>query len=177
MKPAFLLILSLLIFGCAAKQMTARNADILLELQIEKKLPLYSAQKQKLKKDVDAFLNQQKPFAKEAIPVITSIELDVNKVNDQYGYLNSLYLKLALNFSKFMSKYMAQLDEKQQQDFEKTLKEENQSLRYSKADDRIEKIEDRFETLFGTITKVQKKILESYKTYFEERHALRLSRR
>jgi hypothetical protein len=177
MKLVPLLIISLLGFGCAAKQMTARNADILLELQIEKKLPLYSSQKKQLKQDVDQFLNDQKPFAREAIPLITSIQLDVSKVDEQYGQLNALYLKLALNFSKLMSKYMALLDDKQQKDFEKKLKDENQTLKYSKANDRIEKVEDRFETLFGTISDKQIKVLKTYKPHFKERHALRLDRR
>lgn len=177
MKLSYLLILSIIAMGCAAKKMTAQNADILLELQIEKRLPLYASQKKQLKLDVDSFLNEQKPFAKEIIPVITSIEMDVNKVEEQYGYLQALYMKLALNFSKLMSKYMARLDDKQQIDFEKKLQEENQSLKYSKSDDRLEKIHDRFETMFGTISDNQKNILKGFKKYFEERHALRLSRR
>jgi hypothetical protein len=177
MKLATLLILSFIGYGCAAKRMVAKHADVLLEHQIEKRLPLYEAQKKQLSKDVNQFLNDQKSFTKEAIPVITSIQLDVNKIDGQYDYLNSLYRKLALNFSKLMSKHMASLDEIQQKKFGEKLKSENESLARSKSEDRIEKISDRFETLFGNISNKQKKILESEKSYFEERHKVRISRR
>jgi hypothetical protein len=177
MKLTLLLILSFIGYGCAAKKMAAKNADVMLEYQIEKRLPLYAAQKTQLSKDVNKFLNEQKSFAKEAIPVITSIQLDVNKVDTQYDYLDSLYRKLALNFSKLMSKYMAPLDETQQKEFGEKLEAENQSLTRSRPDDRIDKIYDRFETLFGTISDKQKKIFENEKSYIEERHKIRLSRR
>lgn len=177
MKLAPLLLLSCLTYSCTAKKMLAQNADILLENQIEKRLPLYSAQKMQLSKDVKKFLNDQKEFATEAIPVITSIELDVKQTDKQYDYLNSLYRKLALNFSKLMSQYMAPLDEKQQKDFEENLDGENRAISRSKAEDRMEKIHERFETMFGTISDRQKKILDDQREYFEERHKLRLSRR
>jgi len=157
--------------------MVAQNADIFVQAQIQKRLPLYSEQKEKLDKDVNKFLNEQKAFAREAIPVITSLELDVSKVDQKYDYLNSLYQKLALNFAKLMSKYMAPLDDKQQKDFEKTLKIENQALSRSSAESRLEKVTDRFETLFGFISEKQQKILAAQKNYFAERHKVRVSRR
>lgn len=177
MKLAPLLLLSFLGFGCTAKKLTAQHADILLEHQIEKRLPLYLSQKKQLKKDVDSFLNEQKPFAREAIPIITSIELDVSKVDEQYGTLQALYKKLALNFSRLMSKYMAPLDMKQQKEFAKNLIKENEDIKSSKSDERMEKIQDRFETFFGTITDKQIEIFKTYNKYFEDRHLLRLSRR
>ena len=177
MRIAPLMILSLLGYGCAVKKMAASSADIVLEHQIQKRLHLNSAQKDLLSKDVKTFLNDQKAFAKEAIPVITSLELDVKKVDEHYDYLQKLYRKLALNFSKLMSKYMALLDSKQQKDFAEVLTAENNTMARSKADDRMETIEERFETLFGVISDKQKKILETQRAYFEERHKVRLSRR
>lgn len=177
MKLAPLLLMAIIGYGCAAKKMAAQNADVLIQNQMEKKLPLYSAQKESLAKDIDKFLNAQKQFAKEVVPVLTSIELDARKVDDQYDHLTSLYKKLALNFSKLMSQYMAPLDEKQQKDFSKNLKEDNQRIARLKGEEQIEKIEERFERLFGTISDKQKKIFESEQKYFEERQALRLGRR
>lgn len=177
MKLAPLIITAIIGYSCAAKKMAAQNADVLIQNQIEKKIPLYSAQKATLSKDIDKFLNDQKPFAKEVIPVINSIELDASKVDSQYDHLNSLYRRLALNFSKLMSKYMAPLDEKQQKDFSKNLKEDNQKIARQKGDEQIEKIEERFERLFGTISDKQKKIFEDEQKYLEERQALRLKRR
>ncbi len=177
MQATHICLLFILSSACTAKKIAVKNADLLLEHQIEKHLPLYSAQRKLLSHDVNEFLNEQKPFAKEAIPVITSMELDVNKVDEQYSYLHSLYVKLALNFSKLMSKYIAPLDQIQQKEFENSLKAENESLKYSKADDRLEKIEDRFESFFGTISDKQRKIIKEQKQYIEERHKIRLARR
>lgn len=177
MKLAPLLIISMIGYGCAAKKMAAENVDIILENQIEKRLPLYSAQKDLLSKDVNQFLNDQKGFAKEALPAISKIELDVKKVDEQYDYLNSLYKKLAQNFSKLMSKYMSKLDEFQQKGFKEKLEVENRLLTRTSPVDRMEKIEDQFETLFGTISDAQKKILEDHTKHFNERHKIRLSMR
>lgn len=177
MRLTTLVLSAFLLAGCAAKKLAVSNADTLLENQIEKRLPLYDAQKTALAKDVDKFLNDQKPFAREAIPLITDVELDVSQVDGQYEKLKTLYNKLALNFSRLMSKYMAPLDEKQQKDFSRLLKEENHKLSRSKTDERMEKLYDRFELMFGSVSSEQKKILESYKDYFWERHKLRVKRR
>lgn len=157
--------------------MVAQNADLLVQNQIEKRLPLYSAQKTALSKDIDKFLNEQKAFAREAIPVITSIELDVRKVDDQYYHLNALYKKLALNFSELMSKYMAPLDAKQQKEFNQTLKSENDKMRIQTTEEQLKKIQERFEKLFGSISDRQKQILENQSNHFKDRHEVRLKRR
>lgn len=177
MKLAPLILTAIIGYGCAAKKMAAVNADVMIQHQIEKRLPLYSAQKDALSKDIDKFLNEQKPFAKEAVSAITSIELDVSKVDEKYDYLNALYKRLALNFSKLMSKYMAPLDEKQQKEFAKHLKEDNEKIARQKPDEQLEKIEERFEKLFGTISDKQKLIFASEKKYLADRQTIRLQRR
>lgn len=177
MKLLPLIFSAIIGYGCAAKKMAAVNADVLIQHQIEKRIPLYAAQKEALATDIDRFLVAQKPFAKEVVPVITSIELDVKKVDEKYNQLNSLYKKLALNFSKLMSKYMAPLDEKQQKEFTKILKEENAKIARQKLEDQLENIEERFERLFGTISDKQKLIFSSEKEYLAERQSVRLSRR
>ena len=163
--------------GCAAKKIMVENADFMLESQIQKRLPLNSAQKVSLSKDIDQFLNEQKPFIKDALPVLSNVELNVNKVDDQYYYLKGLYDKLAYNFSSLMSRHMAQLDQKQQKDFIAVLRKENEKISKTAASDIMDKVHDRFEKLFGRETKEQEKILDSFKTHFKERNKERLERR
>jgi hypothetical protein len=163
--------------GCAAKKMVAENADFMLESQIQKRLPLYSAQKVSLSKDIDHFLNEQKPIIKEALPVISNVELNVNKVDDQYFYLKRLYDKLAYNFSELMSNHMSRMDQKQQKDFLAVLTKENKKISEIRTAEIMEKVHDRFETLFGKETEEQKKILNSFKPHFKERNQERLIRR
>lgn len=172
-----LMLTAFLGMSCAAKKMAAKNADILIENQIEKRMPLYTAQKKALAKDVDAFLRDQKEFAKEALPALSSVELNSDKVDSQYDHLDQIYRKLAVNFSKLMSKYMALLDEKQQKDFHINLEAENKSLARVEGSERMEKIYDRFETVLGSISDEQKTILEAHKPYLDERYSVRLKRR
>lgn len=177
MKLAPLILTTLLGHGCAVKKLATQNADMLIQNQLEKKIPLYSAQKVSLAKDIDKFLNSQKPVIKEMLPLLDSLELDAKKLDVQYDHLNSLYRKLALNFSKLMSDYMAPLDEKQQKDFYHNLKEDNLKIARQTNQERLEKIEDRFERLFGEMSDEQKKIFVKEKNHLEERQSLRLKRR
>ena len=112
-------------YGCTAKKLVVQNADTLLQIQIKKHLPLYSTQNKRLEKDIHQFLNQQKSYVKEAVPIFANLDLNSKKVNEQYDALNEVYFKLALNFSKLMGSYMAMLDKKQQSEFKENLKEEN----------------------------------------------------
>lgn len=177
MKLVPLFLIAVLSYGCAGKKLVAKNADLLVELQIEKRLPLYSSQKDQLAKDVKEFLNKQKPLTKKSLPIISKIELDPEKVDEQYDTLNGLYQELALQFSRLMGKYMAMLDSKQQKEFKENLVGENRSLKRMDTDDQIEKAQERIESLFGTITEKQVKLIKDQKSYFEARHKIRLSRR
>jgi hypothetical protein len=164
-------------YGCAAKKMAAQNADLMIEHQIEKRMPLYSAQKTALAKDVNLFMTEQKLITKEILPALKSLELDVSKIDQQYDKLDQAYRKIAFNFAKLMSKYMGLLDEKQQKDFNEHLRVENAALARVEGEARMDKLYDRFETLMGTISDKQKAILEAHKPYLDERYATRLKRR
>lgn len=177
MRMLPLMLTACLGMSCAAKKMAAKNADLLIENQIEKRMPLYTAQKKALAKDVDLFLTEQKEFAKEALPALNNVELKSDKVDSQYDHLDQIYRKLAVNFSKLMSKYMALLDEKQQKDFHVNLEAENKAMARIEGSERMEKIYDRFETVLGSISDEQKKILEAHKPYLDERYSIRLKRR
>jgi hypothetical protein len=177
MKVLPILMSAFLGYSCAAKKMAAQNADLMIEHQIEKRIPLYSAQKSALSKDVNVFLTEQKVITQEALPALKSIELDVKKIDQQYDKLDLAYRKLAFNFGKLMSKYMGPLDEKQQKDFHENLRMENATIARVSSEDRMEKLFDRIETLLGTISDKQKEILISHKPYLDERQANRLKRR
>lgn len=177
MKIIPLVITAFLGYSCAAKKLTAQNADLLIEHQIQKRLPLYSDQKDELSQDTNKFLNQQKPFIQEIVPVVSNVELNVAKIDDQYDRLIGLYKKLSVNFSALMSKYMAMLDQKQQKEFDQNLKEENKKLAKDDQEDQLEKLEERFKTLFGSMSASQKEIVVKNKAYFKERHYLRIKRR
>jgi hypothetical protein len=164
-------------YGCTAKKLVVQNADTLLQIQIKKHLPLYSTQNKRLEKDIHQFLNQQKSYVKEAVPIFANLDLNSKKVNEQYDALNEVYFKLALNFSKLMGSYMAMLDKKQQSEFKENLKEENQTLKNQSSEERQEKIQERFKSLFGKISHEQVEILNAQKDYFEQRHKVRLNRR
>jgi len=157
--------------------MVVKNADVLVEYQIKKRLPLYSAQKEKLSKDVKAFLNDQKALTKKSLPIISQIELDPQKVDVQYDTLQGLYKDLALHFSKLMGRYMALLDSKQQKEFKLNLDGENRQLRRFDSNDLIEKTEEQVEFLFGAITDEQIKLIKDHGPYLAARHKVRLSRR
>lgn len=177
MQTLKFLLAFVLASGCAAKKMAAENADFVLESQIEKRLPLYSAQKEALSKDVDKFLNEQKGVVKAALPVVNQLELKEEKVDEQYHRLKSVYDQMALNFSKLMSTYMALLDEKQKNEFLENLSEENEKISKHDDDDIMERVHDRFETLFGTISEAQEKTLGEFKAYYKQRSIDRLVRR
>lgn len=172
-----ILMTAFLGYSCAAKKMAAQNADLMLEHQIEKRIPLYSAQKSALAKDVNTFLTEQKALTKEVLPVLKTIELEPSKIDQQYDKLDSTYRKLAFNFAKLMSKYMGPLDEKQQKEFHENLRLENSKMAKVSSEDRMEKLYDRLETLLGTISDKQKDILLDHKPYLDERQANRLKRR
>lgn len=177
MKILPLILTAFLAFSCAAKKIAAKNADVIIENQIKKRIPLYPTQKSILSKDVDKFLNDQKEFAKKALPTINSVELDVEKVDQQYDTLNILYQNLSQNFSALMSKYMGILDDKQQKELMENLKEENKKMAETSGNERMKKIYERFETLFGSMSDEQKKFLKGQKSYLDERNDIRLKRR
>jgi hypothetical protein len=164
--------------GCAAKKLVVNNADTLLQHQITKRLPLYTAQRSELTDDISKFLNKHKPLAQKALPVIDAVDLkEPQKVEEHYQELSHFYDKVSLNFSELLSKHMGQLDPKQQKDFFKTLDQENRDLKRKDPSDRMEKVQDRFETFFGSITENQRQALTELKTYFEERNKERIKRR
>lgn len=175
LNTAFLLILC---YSCAAKKIVVNNADTLLEHQITKRLPLYSKQKQVLSEDVSQFLKDQKPRAREVLPIIDKI--DVNKpddIDDHYKVLARNYDQIALDFSRLLSKHMAKLDSKQQKDFFDTLAQENRELKKKDPEERTEKIHERFENFFGSINEKQKQKITDLSEHFEERNKQRILRR
>ncbi len=178
MKLSHLFLIAVLTYSCAAKKMAVENADTLITYQVTKRLPLYSAQKEQLTKDIDKFLNETKPKAQDMLPVIDDIDLkDPAKLDPQYAKFESFYKVLSKDFSALMSKYLAKLDGKQQKDLFETLDDENRELLKREKEERIDGIEDRFETFLGSINSKQKQLVREYADYFHARSKLRLDRR
>ncbi len=172
------LIFLILCYSCAAKKLVVNNADTLLEHQITKRLPLYSKQKKALSEDVTQFLKEQKPRAREVLPVIDKINIDnSDEIGDHYRALAKNYDQIALDFSRVLSKHMAKLDSKQQKDFFNTLAQENRELKKKDPEERTEKIQERFENFFGSINEKQKQKLTDLHEHFEARNKERILRR
>jgi hypothetical protein len=178
MKLAPLILILLLTYGCAAKKMALENADSLISHQFTKRLPLYSAQKNTLDKDIDAFLERTKPLAQYVAAEIDDIDLkSPDKIETQYADLEKYYKHVAKDFSTLMSKYMAKLDLKQRKDFLETLDDENREILKKEKENRIDQIEDRFKMFLGSVNSKQKQLIREYEDYFDARAKARLDRR
>lgn len=178
MRVIVLIMVVLLGYGCAAKKLAVENADTLITHQITKRLPLYSAQKEQLAKDVDQYLDETKPMSQEMIPVIDQIDLkSTSNIESQYTKLEKYYKEISKSFSKLMSKYMAKLDNKQQKEFFETLDDENRQILKKEKEDRIDQVEERFEMFLGSINSKQKQLVREYADYFHERSKKRLDNR
>lgn len=178
MKLFHLILIAVLSYGCAAKKMAMENADTLISYQVNKRLPLYSAQKDELSKDIDKFLNETKPKAQNILPVIDDLNLkDPAKLDANYAKVEKFYKDLSNDFSSLLSKYLAKLDIKQQKDLFETLDDENREILKKEKEKRIDGIEDRFETFLGSINSPQKQLVREYADYFHERAKTRLDRR
>jgi len=178
MKMTVMFLIILLQFGCTAKKMAVENADTLINYQINKRLPLYSEQKDQMNRDVEIFLNKEKPVAQEILPVIDEIDLkNPDKVEAQYKKLEDFFLRISKDFTVYVAKYMAKLDSKQQKDLFHTLDDENREILKKEKEERIDGLEDRFKMFMGSINGPQKQIIREHVSYFEERAKLRLNRR
>ncbi len=178
MKFTLLMLIALFFCGCAAKKLAVENADTLISYQVNKRLPLYSAQEEELSKDIDKFLNETKPKAQEILPVIDELNLsDPTKLDAEYLKIETFYKTLSKDFSDLMAKYLAKLDKKQQKEIFETLDDENREILKREKEDRIDDIESRFETFLGTINSAQKQLVREYADYFHTRSKMRLDKR
>ncbi len=178
MKLTVIYLLALLTYGCAAKKLAVDHADTIIELEVEKRLPLYSRQKEELSRDIDIFLNNKKMAAKDMLPVLDSIKLDQpQKIDAQYAVLMKFFRKISLDFSLVMAKYMTQLDKKQQVELFENLNKENKLASKKDPTERREALEDKIEKILRSISKDQKKILKTYDAYFISQHKIKVEKR
>jgi hypothetical protein len=180
-KMSRLLILLMtvaLLGGCAAKKLIIRNADTLLANQVEKRLPLHSHQQRQLRSDLKRFLNEKKAVARDVMTLIDDINPDAPaKVEDQYQKLSDHYKQVALDFSRLLSRYIAQLDQRQQRQFFSTLETENRDLEKKKSSARRKQLEERLIKVFGKLTEEQRKLIDSEQEHFDRQFRVRLERR
>ena len=178
MKSLSLVVLWFLAYGCAAKKLAIKNADSLLQYQIAKRLPLNPSQERILTQDVTNFLNESKPKIEKLIPLIDVISLETpDPIQKQFEDIMIFVKSTSIDFSKIMAKHMANLSEKQQQEFFATLSKENKDLHAKSASKKRDEFEVRFETFFGPMNDAQIKLYEEYRPYFELRFLERIKRR
>ncbi len=179
MKIRFVLCLVLtVISSCGPKQVAVKYADTYIETQVEKRLPLYDSQEEVLSKDIDKFLNEHKEKARQIIPILGKVDLEKpSSLDEQYPKFAETYLDIASDFSKILARHMAAFDKKQQKDFLKKLREENNDLFTKGRKERMTKVESRVRSLLGTVTDDQKKILKDNRKIFDEQVVNRSERR
>jgi hypothetical protein len=174
--PLFLLLF--ICVACAARELVIKNADSMLEYQVNKRLPLTTAQKNELQKDVDLFLNTEKKIAKEILPVIDQINLlGPKEASSAYHKMEGFYRKISSDFSGLIAKYMVKLDEKQQVEFFENLKEESKKYGKKSQKERHEDAQERLERFVGDLSDEQKSILKSYDSFFKKQSLKRMERR
>lgn len=178
MLRMIIMALMLTLVACAGKSLVVRNADTLLEYQVEKRIPLYSAQKKALDKDIKKFLNENRQEAQELLPVVDELSLDESKkLEGQYRKLAALYERISAGFTKLLAPYLSALDQKQQREFFQTIEEENRLLASRDPEERKHKYRERFKTFFGSITEPQRQLMTDLQPDFEESNRKRLAHR
>ena len=179
MKIRIVLCLCLtVISSCGPKKVAVKYADTYIETQVEKRLPLYDSQEEVLSKDIDKFLNEHKEKARQIIPILGKVDLErPQSLDEQYPEFQKVYLDIASDFSKILARHMAAFDKKQQKDFLKKMREENNDLFTKGRKERMEKVESRVRSFLGTVTDDQKKILKSNRKVFDEQIVSRSERR
>ena len=178
MKQYISLLLLLLISSCAAKKLAVRNADSLIQYQIEKKIPLYSAQKDKLGKDIDKILSDLKPQIKTLVPLLKDMPIESpEKVENHYVVIDQIYQRIESDFTKLIAANLAVLDEKQQRDFLKIMIADTRVLEDKSEARKKDTFEKNLKILLGSVTDKQKEIIKSYDKYFAQRAASRINGR
>lgn len=172
-----IILLFLLAIACTGQDLVVKQADNLLEYQIEKRLPLYSEQKKELAKDIQNFLHSEKPAAQKMLPVIDELNAGLDNVATDYRAMANFYEATVAHFSVIIAKHMSKLDKNQQRLFFKTLGSENAELEKKEPAHRMDKVRARFKMFFGTLSEDQRKLLEEWTPYFEALHQERLKRR
>lgn len=174
-----IMALSLLLFqACAAKKLAVEHADTFIESSVEKRLPLYSAQKKELSKEVDEFLEKHKETGRKLIPLVDQINLDdPSKLDSLYNEFVTYYQKIATGFSQILAKHLSELDATQQKKMFEKLSSENKDLERKSPEQRAEGMESKAEQLIGTLTSGQHKFFKDHAGYFHEKAMAKLERR
>lgn len=164
-------------YGCAAKKLAIDNADSLITYQITKRLPMTGKKKDVLEKDVSKLLNAAKPDARGVKEIVKKIDIDeTSEIDAHYSQLETIYRKVAKDFSHLLSHHMADFSPEEQTTFFKNLKKDNDKTPKDKKQ-REEEIEERVEYFLGSINDEQKKLMRNYESYFQERNLQRRERK
>jgi len=178
MKILTLALILFLFCGCAAKKLIVKNADSLLQYQIEKYIPLNSTQKKILSMDVDRFFNENKSRVQELLPLIDSITLEATgNIQGQFDEMTKFVKLISMDLSKVLTKQLATLSVEQQKDFFKRIDKEKTHLAKKNKKKQSHEFEKRFEVFFGKMNISQKNLYADYQSYFNQRFKERMKRR
>lgn len=169
----------ILVSACGAKKVAVKYADSYIETQVEKRLPLYDSQEAALSKDIDKFLNEHKDRVKAILPILEKIDFNrAASLDEQYPKFAEAYESIAADFSRILARYMAQFDLRQQKEFLKKLRQENNDIFTKDRHERREKIESKTRSfLGGELTKEQIAILKENGKTFDDQVVTRVERR
>lgn len=177
MKMILLMLVMLILSGCAVKKLAVRNADHFLTYQVSRKVPLNPKQKEHLEQDVKNLLKSSKPVAEEIIPIINTLSFDANKLDAPYAKLEAIYMRLAKESSSIIAKYISELDDKQAKSFFEIMERDNEKIKKKEKDRALHDIADRMRSLLGEVNKDQVTLMNEYESYFHGRNEERFKRR
>jgi hypothetical protein len=174
-----IMLLVLVLFqACAAKKLVVEHADTFIETAVERRLPLYSAQKKALSLEVDKFLEKNKEIGRKIIPLIDQINLDdTSNLDEIYNEFLVQYKKVATNFSKIVAKHMSELDENQQKKLFENLNVENAQQLRKDALERSKAVENKVEKLIGSLSEGQSKFFNDQAAYFQDKAKAKIKRK
>lgn len=179
MKLTLVLMILIVTHGCTFKKLAIQNAHQLIYFYSLKKLPLNKQQKHEYKEDLAKFINRHRSFIKEELSIVlNSINPeDLQKIENQYHKIESIYLNLAGNFSEILAGLIADFNDKQQTEFFKTLNEDNSKIRKKIEERDPSTLKKTFKMFIGNLNEKQISILRTYSLPLKEQSFKRLERR
>jgi hypothetical protein len=172
------LLICLLLSSCGLKKLVVKNLDTFLNYQISKHIPLNTQEKEQVKKDVGALLNDSKAEGANLLKIIKTLNIeDKQNIATKYEEIKGVYEVLSAKFIQLISKTLASLNQEQTINF---LKIQNQELK--KLELKVKKkdttaISKGIKTIIGDLTETQEKILKEYEPFFLQKYSDRLQRR
>lgn len=177
LKIVLLGFITLSFNACGFKSLVIPHVDWIITRNLSAQMALNSDQKNELRKDITKLLEDRKPQATRINQYLKSINVNNIQVDQFYGNAKEEYKDLLKAFLPIYSKHLANLNEGQLTEFEKSYKEKNKEIKEQLADYDDEKLFSRFENNIGSLTDEQEKLLKAEISNFKKVQENRLERR